>query len=126
MNSRNEKLVYAYLKDEVAPVSAYDILDGLRDEGIRAPLQVYRALTRLIEDGAAHRIESQNAFVACKQHECTENVASIFMLCKNCKKVTEIADNAISAAIDTLCLENNFKCEKRVIEISGACTACKG
>ena len=54
--TQNETLVYQLLCDADRPLSAYNILDALRDQGIRAPLQVYRALAKLVERGAVHRI----------------------------------------------------------------------
>jgi len=33
--------------------------------GIKSPVQVYRAVKKLIENGAVHRVESLNAFVLC-------------------------------------------------------------
>ena len=60
----NETLVYNLLRQTDTPLSAYSILDALRDQGVRAPLQVYRALNKLIERGAVHRIESVNGFGA--------------------------------------------------------------
>jgi Fe2+ or Zn2+ uptake regulation protein len=46
-------------------MSAYDILDRLRGSGLRSPLQIYRALGPLTEQGLVHRLESLSAFVAC-------------------------------------------------------------
>jgi len=124
MSSRNTSLVRAFLKGVDKPVSAYDILDALRCEGIRAPLQIYRALAKLIETGEAHRIESLNAFVACRKHDCSGREVSVFMLCKDCEKVTEMADIGVSNALDSLCSTAKFDCTKRVIEITGACGQC--
>src|SRR5690606_26809964 len=42
--TRNQLLVLETLHRAEGPLSAYDILDRLRDAGLRAPLQVYRAL----------------------------------------------------------------------------------
>ena len=61
---RNESVVCDFLEDADEPASAYEILDALRDKGLRAPLQVDRALSKLIDSGSVHRIESLNAFVA--------------------------------------------------------------
>ena len=47
--TRNQELVLGTLAHSDAPLSAYDILDRLRDDGLRAPLQVYRALEKLTE-----------------------------------------------------------------------------
>ena len=62
--TRNEALVCEFLEAHVKPASAYGILDALRQDGLKAPLQVYRALTKLIESGAVHHIERLNSFVA--------------------------------------------------------------
>ena len=47
----NSKLVMDLLEVKKGPLSAYMILDELRDAGLRAPLQVYRALEKLISLG---------------------------------------------------------------------------
>ena len=65
--TKNQQLVLTILNKADMPLSAYSILDGLREFGFKAPLQVYRALDRLIELGKVHRIESMNAFIACEQ-----------------------------------------------------------
>ncbi|KEG20347.1 hypothetical protein H710_00424 [Bartonella bacilliformis Ver097] len=46
--THNQMLVFNLLQTEKAPLSAYEILDRLREKGLRAPLQVYRALEQLI------------------------------------------------------------------------------
>ncbi|MCB1460156.1 MAG: transcriptional repressor, partial [Nitratireductor sp.] len=63
--TRNQLLVLNALVAAGGPLSAYGILDQLREEGFRAPLQVYRALEKLVDQGKVHRLESLNAFVAC-------------------------------------------------------------
>ena len=42
MLTKNQTLVFDVLTKAEAPLSAYTILDKLRDQGFRAPLQVYR------------------------------------------------------------------------------------
>jgi Fur family transcriptional regulator, zinc uptake regulator len=71
--TRNQDLVLKTLNAADTPLSAYDILDRLRGDGLRAPLQIYRALDKLIEHGLAHRLESLNAFVCCANSERHEN-----------------------------------------------------
>ncbi len=56
--TRNQSLVLDTLSQSGGPLSAYTILDQLRDHGFRAPLQVYRALDKLVEFGMVHRLES--------------------------------------------------------------------
>lgn len=63
--TRNQSLVLSVLEASGQPLSAYGILDRLREHGLKAPLQVYRALDKLLEIGRVHRLESMNAFVVC-------------------------------------------------------------
>ena len=123
--SRNENLVLNYLNAAGKPASAYDILDALRSEGLRAPLQIYRALSKLIESGSVHRIESLNAFVVCKHHECSGREVSIFMLCERCDEVTEAVDSATAKALAELCHSRGFSGTSQMIEITGVCQACQ-
>src|SRR3546814_18095535 len=64
--THNQSLVLEVLRTEGRAMTAYQILDVLRDHGLRAPVQVYRALESLLEREGAHRIASLNAFVACR------------------------------------------------------------
>jgi len=123
--SRNETLVYDYLEAAGKPASAYEILDALRGDGLRAPLQIYRALSKLIDSGTVHRIESLNAFVACKHHECGGSEVSIFMLCERCDNVTEAVDTSTADALAALCAARNFSGTRQMIELTGVCAACQ-
>jgi len=123
--SRNETLVFEFLEAAGKPASAYEILDALREDGLRAPLQIYRALSKLIESGTVHRIESLNAFVACKHQECGGNEVSIFMLCERCDNVTEAVDTSTAAALAALCAARNFSGTRQMIELAGVCAACQ-
>ena len=46
--------VFQYLKSKDQPLSAYDILDGMRSEGVAAATTVYRALDKLLSIGLVH------------------------------------------------------------------------
>lgn len=63
--TRNQSLVFEALSQAEAPLSAYMLLAKLKGTGLRAPIQIYRALDKLMAYGLAHRIESLNAFVVC-------------------------------------------------------------
>ena len=123
--SKNEKLVFDFLDEAGKPVRAYDILDALRDDGLRAPLQVYRALGKLIESGDVHKIESLNAFVACKHSACSSSEISIFMLCERCDVVTETVDTATAESLAALCKTRGFTGNRQMIEITGTCQICR-
>ena len=57
--------VLQYLKNKDQPLSAYDILEGMRSEGVAAATTVYRALDKLLSIGLVHKIESLNAWTVC-------------------------------------------------------------
>ena len=123
--TKNQSLVMGALASADGPLSAYTILDQLRDHGFRAPLQVYRALDKLVEFGLVHRLESLNAFVACSHpgSDCHESIT--FMICEACGKVTEINDDMLNKRLDRLAREAQFFAHKTTIEVRGTCYGCK-
>lgn len=125
--TKNQALVLGVLERSKEPVSAYAILERLRDHGFRAPLQVYRALDKLLELGKIHRLESLNAFVACTHPaENHGHNATIFAICKNCGQVTEFHDDDITHRLADWEKTQQFKPEKTTIEIRGYCADCLG
>ncbi|MGA1834162.1 Fur family transcriptional regulator [Rhizobium wenxiniae] len=125
MLTKNQALVYGVLEKSREPVSAYSILERLRDHGFRAPLQVYRALDKLLELGKIHRLESINAFVACSHiHEDHSHGATVFAICESCGKVSEFHDDVISGRLADWEKSQRFKPHKTTIEIRGDCSDC--
>ena len=125
--TKNQALVLGVLKAATSPKSAYDILDDLRGDGFRAPLQVYRALEKLTEFGLVHRLESLNAFVACTDphdHEAHEHGITAFAICEDCGTVTEFHDQGIEGRLHAWQSAEHFKPEKTTIEIRGHCKDC--
>ncbi len=124
--TRNQSLVFDSLVEADGPLSAYTLLDRLRDQGFRAPLQVYRALDKLVEFGMVHRLESLNAFVACAHpHEgCSSHGTVAFMICSKCSQVAEFHDHDVDHHLDDITRKSGFKAEKTTIEIRGLCSAC--
>lgn len=123
--TRNQQLVLTRLSDATGPLSAYDILDGLRDEGIKAPLQVYRALDKLLEHGLAHRLESLNAFVACAEPHCHQSGSIAFAICETCGQVDEFADEVVTERLQGWAAQNGFAASRTTVEIRGLCAKCK-
>lgn len=122
--TRNQALVFEALNRAEGPLSAYTILDLLREEGFRAPLQVYRALEKLQELGLVHRLESLNAFVACADPDCHRHEVIGFAICETCGRVDEFADAELQARLDGWVDAHGFKPAKTIIEIRGTCAAC--
>ena len=71
------------------PLGAYDLAEILGPEGRRlAPITVYRALDFLIEQGLAHRLASQNAYIALPNEPRGQGTVA-FLICENCGGVDE-------------------------------------
>ena len=122
--TKNESLVMGELSKADGPLSAYAILDQLRDHGFRAPPQVYRALDKLVEFGLVHRLESLKAFVACRDPGC-ETHEKAFMICETCGQVSEIADEKLTEHLTGLACAAQFALSKTTIELRGTCRACQ-
>ena len=87
--TKNQKTVLDVLENSAEPLKAYTILFDIQKKGIKSPLQVYRALDKLIEIGKVHKIESRNSYIACKHENCNAKNSTAFLICENCEKVTE-------------------------------------
>ena len=123
--TKNQALVMGALSGSDGPLSAYTILDRLRDEGFRAPLQVYRALDKLVEFGLVHRLESLNAFVACRHPGCEGHETIAFMICDTCGQVSEITDKMLAKRLKHLAAEAGFALKKSTVELRGICATCQ-
>lgn len=122
--TRNQTLVLDTLARADGPLSAYTILDRLRGDGFRAPLQVYRALEKLLGFGLVHRLESLNAFVACAHPHCHAQGLIAFAICEDCGQVDEFSDAVVRERLGAWSEDHGFRTEKTTIEIRGHCAAC--
>lgn len=122
--TKNQSLVFDSLSQAKEPLSAYGLLDLLRDKGLRAPLQVYRALDKLVDHGLVHRLESLNAFVVCSHKDCAENHTAVFAICETCGKVSEFSDTELSKDVSARARQDGFHLKKTTIELRGECKDC--
>ena len=121
--TKNQALVYEALDKEGQPVGAYDLLDKLREHGLKAPLQIYRALDRLIELRMVHRLESLNAWTTC----CDANHVSapVFVICDDCGNVEEHIYAGLNSSLENISKRSGFVPERPIIEIHGRCGDCE-
>ena len=124
--TKNQSLVLEQLKAAHAPVTAYMLLDLLRPQGFRAPLQVYRALDRLMALGLIHKLESINAFMACVHGHGDGHHHGVagFAICDKCGNVSEFADSVIEHRLEEWAMSNGFHAQKSAIELHGQCASC--
>lgn len=113
------------LEEAGRPVGAYEMIDLMASgEGKRpAPVTVYRALGYLLDNGLAHRLASQNAYVACGHAHGAEDPV-VFLICECCGDVTEATSALLAAELGALASRVGFRPRARVVEIAGACEKC--
>jgi|TARA_R110002072_G_scaffold2069_33_gene17509 Fur family zinc uptake transcriptional regulator len=122
--TKNQELVFDQLCQAGEPLSAYTLLDLLRDQGLRAPLQIYRALERLQAEGLVHRLESLNAFVACA-HPHHHLGSVIFAICRDCGAAQEFTDAGVAGRLAERAQEKTFAIDSTTVELHGHCSACQ-
>ena len=115
--------VLEHLHRRSKPLSAYQILEDLRSDGVTAVTTVYRALDQLVASGRVHRIESLNAFTACCDPSHT--ATPVFEICEDCGTVREHVDTRLTKSISALSSHSGFKPEHSVVEIRGRCGECR-
>ena len=123
--SKNQKIIFDLIDKSGGPMKAYSILFNVQKKGIKAPLQVYRALDKLVEIGKIHKIESKNAFVACRSSNCEISKATAFSICESCEKVDEISDKSLSKYLSSYNDKKGMKFKKFNLEFFGLCKKCK-
>jgi len=112
-----------------APVGAYALLDRLKAHRPgAAPPTVYRALDFLLEHGLIHKVERLNAFIGCTDaghgHAHDHGHPHQFLICRTCGATAEIADHAVSHAIESAARRAGFTLAQATVEIEGTCARC--
>lgn len=117
-----DKLVLDCLRANGRPMTAYDLMDALRDDGLTAPPTVYRVLARLSERGDIHRLQSLNAYMACCQG--AHVGLAVFTICDACGSVEEFVAPEVSDQLSRTAAAADFHVTRATVEIAGLCAAC--
>ena len=123
--SKNQQIIFDLIDKSSEPLKAYSILFNVQKKGIKAPLQVYRALDKLVAIGKIHKIESRNAFIACQNSSCQISKATAFSICESCEQVSEISNTKLSKYLSNIADEAGMKFSKYNLEFFGLCKKCK-
>ena len=123
--SKNQQIIFFFFYKSSEPLKAYTILFNVLKKGIKAPPQVYRALDKLVEIGKIHKIESKNAFVACRNSDCEISKATAFSICESCEVVDEISDVKLSKYLSNFNYKKGMKFKRFNLEFFGLCQKCK-
>lgn len=105
------------------PMKAYDMIAafGLQGEPAKPPT-VYRALDFLEKHGFAHRIQSLNAFVACRRG--LPGHAAAFLICDCCGATQEV-EPALASPIEAAAARSGYSVQSLTVEAHGRCAACR-
>ncbi|RLQ88421.1 Fur family transcriptional regulator [Notoacmeibacter ruber] len=122
--TRNQRLVLETLREEGTPLTAYNLLDRLREDGLRAPPQIYRALDKLLDTGMVHRLDRLNAFVSCNHNHCGGH-GVLFAVCDECGEVEELNVGNLDAAVQEATKPIGFSASSLFGEVRGLCQRCK-
>ncbi|MEW5963338.1 MAG: Fur family transcriptional regulator [Pseudomonadota bacterium] len=117
--------VFAEIAAVHGSIGAYEILDRLADKGTRlAPISVYRSIDALLDAGVIHRLESKNAYFACRRHEHAKDGRPIFLVCELCGGVAEVPAQAVFDQINETARGAGFEAKVKFVEVSGTCAKC--
>ena len=106
------------------PTGAYEMIEALRLRESRpvSPPTVYRALTFLISQGLASKIESRNAFVPRMHPERVREC--LFFICSYCGSTLELEGEHVAGLISEDAALVGFLPTRRVLEVEGTCARC--
>jgi len=121
----NRQLVLQLLQASGKPLSAYEVLDRLREQGTQwQPPTVYRALDYLVEQGLAHYLQSIQKYVVCPQQGCEQ--FSQLLICVQCGQVQEAPmAPALLALLKAQMAEQHFTLAAQFLELKGVCLPCQ-
>lgn len=107
------------------PLGAYELAEILAPEDRpMAPITVYRALDFLIEQGLAHRLASQNAYIA-SLNGSSSGAATAFLICEDCSGVGELVSSDLTDTLTGLLNREGFQPRTKVLEVVGQCSRCR-
>ena len=72
-----------------------------------------------------HKIESKNAFVACRNTNCEISKATAFSICESCEMVDEISDAKLTKYLSSFNDKKGTKYKRFNLEFFGLCKRCK-
>ncbi|GAB3232256.1 Fur family transcriptional regulator [Pseudaeromonas pectinilytica] len=121
----NRQLVLQLLQASGKPLSAYEVLDRLREQGTQwQPPTVYRALDYLVEQGLAHYLQSIQKYVVCPQQGCEQ--FSQLLICVQCGQVQEAPmAPALLTLLKAQMAEQHFTLAPQFLELKGVCLHCQ-
>ncbi|NRA59353.1 MAG: transcriptional repressor [Psychrobium sp.] len=122
--TQTRRKVLELMLRHASAISAYDLLDCLKETDNSAkPPTVYRALDFLLEQHFIHRVESQNAFIACNDFSDSHQLQ--LFICEKCNDVQEVHSPQIQQSLIEQARLNDFQVKTQTVEVRGFCHHCR-
>lgn len=115
--------VFALILEAEGPLTAYQLLDRLKETRNAVPPTIYRALDFLMEHHLIHKVERLNAFIPCRDAAHMHHAVQL-LICRKCGTVDEMEDRATSRALERAAERKGFHPGNAVIELDGICASC--
>ncbi len=115
-----DEAVTTILASSSTPLSAYDLLDVLRERcGVRNPMPVYRSLSRLCARSVVQRVESVSGYRA------LENEDAVLLICTKCGTTTSLPAPEHCLRMRSAADMAKFRVERLILEAVGICESCR-
>lgn len=121
--TRNQKMIYEALLHLGRAAKAYELIDILRPQGVKAAPTVYRALHELEEKGLVKHIVSSRAFAALTE-PCGRTEEKITLLCGTCGEARFVDNKPLLAALSANASKSGFAVRSCHLEIATSCDSC--
>ena len=123
-SQQTQDTILSVLRANGGQMSAYDIAAEMRADNPKiAPTTIYRAMAVLTDKGLAHRVESTNAFMACRHDG--EHDAAILSVCDSCGGVDESIAPELAQQMTSAAQRVGFAPKRHVMEVHGVCATCE-
>ncbi len=120
--------VYAALLKAGHPISAYDLIDMLKQDFARAltPISIYRMLDFLEQKHLVRKLKSTGKYLAINRESALKNQAvSQFLICRHCGDVRELSvDRRILGELKACIDSSGFQLHNMELEWDCVCTSC--
>lgn len=116
----NQRMVYEALLGLGRAAKAYELLDMLRPDGVKAAPTVYRALHELRDKGLVQHIVSSRTFVALQEPE--ENLEQkVTFICEECGQATTMENKQLISVLKSQARKSGFAVKSYHVEIATSC-----
>lgn len=116
----NQRMIYEALLGLGRAAKAYELLDILRADGVKAAPTVYRALHELRDKGLVQHIVSQRTFVALKEPE-EDLEQKVTFICEECGQATTMESKQLINVLKSQARKSGFSVNSYHVEIATTC-----